>query len=100
MRVRTYDSTIDSLLTPNGVIGKSGQFYSCGFYEHGETAVRNYTDKPFVCCREGIEAYFAINWGKPTKAQYDTLIDWCTVFSITFEDAVFNKDPWINFLQE
>jgi hypothetical protein len=88
-------------LTELGVIGKSGMWYPCGFTEHLETQFDNSHDAPFVSCRNGFaefEAYFMEDQIRPTRAQFETLMDWLTFIDEKFEDMIVRDEPWKGFL--
>lgn len=82
----------------NGVIGKSGKWYSCKRTEHIQTMLDN-NDGPFVTTHNGytaiFEAYYTVDKIKPTQKQFETLMNWCTAVEEKFEDVIDCWDlPW------
>lgn len=81
-------------MTENGLIGRSGKFYSCEFTYHIQTAIDNINDAPFVAIRPdqvSFDDYYTANHTLPNKAQFETLMEWCTVNKKLFEDVT---DCW------
>jgi len=83
----------------NGVIGGSGTWYPCYYCEHVPTMLEAEHDAPFVTCRHGDYAKFEPKFGKnkPTKRQFETLMDWCTQMGKMLEDVVIFDDIWLEF---
>jgi hypothetical protein len=83
-----------SRFSSNGVIGKSGKFYPCKLGGHIKTMLAN-DDAPFVEIKSAecvvFEAYYTADKIKPTRAQFETLMNWCTAMHERFEDVT---DCW------
>jgi len=85
-----------------GVIGKSGAWYSCDQAQHIEVMQENISDAPFVKVNANGMVYFDAfySWSReiPTREQFETLMDWCTVQGVSFEEATDCwSDPWESF---
>ena len=72
------------MMGDNGVIGASGKWYPCRFQGHIEMCVLFKEDSPFVSCHQGDWADTEI---VPTKAQFETTMEWCTEMGERFEDV-------------
>lgn len=80
-----------------GVIGRSGEWYGCARSKHIATMENACEDAPFVELHNGDMATFdAYPRMKPTQAQFETLMDWCTAMGKCFEDVVtgYWRRPW------
>jgi len=89
-------------LSSVGVTGKSGTWYSCDIAQHIEVMQQNISDAPFVeVKRNGMacfDAYYSYYRTWPTREQFETLMDWCTVQKVSFEEATECwSDPWESF---
>lgn len=82
------------MFTRNGVIGKSGKWYPCEFTKHIQTCLENIHDAPFVLCQQGEYANTEL---PPTKAQFETVIAWCSERKKKFEDVAISPawDKWL-----
>ncbi len=87
----------------SGIIGCSGQWYSCKFWHHIETKDEHPDDAPFVEIKGFdsdvmFDAYYTESKTKPTKEQFETLMDWCTEMEMRFENVTDCWDePWENY---
>ncbi len=89
--------------TEAGVIGRSGRFYGCLASKHVKTMDNACEDAPFVELHTGdmamFEAYYTCEHTQPTQAQFETLMNWCIVMEIRFEDVIDSQlSPWTRFL--
>lgn len=88
------------MFTENGLIARNGQWISCNHTEHVKTMIANPNGAPFVVCHTGdtveFEAYYyTAEKVKPTQAQFETLMDWCTAMREKFEDVTDCwNEPW------
>ncbi len=80
----------------NGVIGKSGKFYKCNFYEHIQTCIQYSDDAPFILLKSGdyIEALMPAN-----RKQFEKTIEWCLEMEVKFEDITIGW-AWNEWKQE
>ncbi len=81
--------------TNDGIIGRSGCWYTCEQYEHTQTMLEHKNDAPFVQLKMGtdvtFDAYYTADKIKPNKLQFETLMNWCTTMKKRFEDVT---DCW------
>lgn len=90
--------------TPNGIIGRSGKFYSCKATQHIATILKYNKDKPFVQCKQGSTITFDAYYTSPprlipTKKQFETVMDWCLAMEERFEDVIDCwHEPWEKYL--
>lgn len=93
------------LMNSYGVIGKSGKFYPCNLGEHVQTMITaGKLEAPFVTVSVNLavfEAYYTCDKPKPTKAQFETLMNWCEHTNQTFEDVIDCFDtPWQEYIND
>lgn len=90
------------MFSDNGIIGRSGKWYGCKRTEHIPTRAKYNNDSPFVMIYSGnadFEAYYTSIKAIPTRAQFETLMDWCIFMKMKFEDVVNDRiEPWDNWL--
>lgn len=86
-----------------GVIGQSGKWYGCERTEHIQTMLKH-KDWPYVIVYPDdalFEAYYTVDRSKPTKAQFETLMNYCTTFGKRFEDITDCWDlPWQDWREQ
>lgn len=80
---------------PNGVVGKSGEWYSCFSWHHTDTIANNQHDVPFVLCRNDQLASSIL---PPNRLQFETVLKWCTDRCLVFEDIATGSEweKWLN----
>lgn len=85
--------------TEVGLIGHSGQWYSCEPSDHIETMIF-YDDAPYVEVKGGFAMFDTYDGNtRPNKAQFETLMGWCTKANKRFEDVVsgYWAECWKDF---
>jgi len=87
--------------TPTGLIGRSGQWYSCEPYDHIKSMIKH-DDAPYIELKSGLamfDAFYTVERVRPNRAQFEMLMNWCTEANKRFEDVVsgYWAECWKNF---